>query len=223
MMESSLHFASAIIIVLSALVPIYLTIKLKSNNLRQLTLILSIFILIHSVYHMTAFFVFSLLADGVFEPLSAAVLIFFGIVYSGSISKPKNVGMKNMAVVAPVAANYGTLLLIMNGVTVILLLMALGIFIWLAARSKNIRSFQSQISIFIVIWILGDMVSILQDNGIVVFSYAIQRGDVGSEIHVVSMVFFSIMLWLRYYYSERSVRKMVEVVNVGVDDSSSLK
>jgi hypothetical protein len=35
--------------------------------------------------------------------------------------------MKNMvAVAAPVAASYGTLLPIMNGVTVILLLMALG-------------------------------------------------------------------------------------------------
>ena len=121
-----------------------------------------------------------------------------------------------------VAASYGTLLPIMNDVTIILLLMALAIFVWLAAPSKNVRSFQFQISIFIMIWILGDMISILQDNGIAVFSYAIQCGDLGSEIHVVSMVFFNIMLWLRYYYSERSGCKMVEVANVGIDDSSSL-
>jgi hypothetical protein len=54
---------------------------------------------------MTGFFGFSLLAEGVLEPLSAIVLVFFGIVYSGSISKPKNAGMKNMVAVA---ASYGT-------------------------------------------------------------------------------------------------------------------
>ena len=64
----------------------------------------------------------------------------------------------------------GTLLLLMNSITIILLLGALGIFVWLAARFKNIRSFQFQLSIFIIIWILGDMVGILHDNGIVVFS-----------------------------------------------------
>jgi hypothetical protein len=83
----------------------------------------------------------------------------------------------------------------MNSITIILLLAALGIFVSLAARSKNIRTFQFQISIFIIIWILGDMITILQNNGIV---------------HLVSMVFFSTMLWLRFYYSERSGRKIIE-------------
>ena len=44
------------------------------------------------------------------------------------------------------------------------------------------------------------------------FSYAIQLGDVGLEIHVISMVFFSMMLWLRFYYSKRSGKKMIEDV-----------
>ena len=52
------------------------------------------------------------------------------------------------------------------------------------------------------------MVGILHDNGIVVFS-ALQS-EVGLGIHVVSMVFLSLMLWLRYYYSERGSKKMVE-------------
>jgi hypothetical protein len=64
------------------------------------------------------------------------------------------------------------------------------------------------LSIFIIIWILGNMVGILHDNRIVVFS-ALQS-DVGSGIHVVSMVFLSLMLWLRYYYSERSGKKIIE-------------
>jgi|GEM_PF-369688 len=200
--ETQLHFVSAVVILLASIIPIYLTIKLK-DNLKKLTALLSIFILIHAVYQIVGFYGFDLLAEGVFEPLSAAVLIFFGIVYSG-LAREKNISIKNMVVVwSP-----GTLLLLMNSITIILLLGALGIFVWLAARSKNIRSFQFQLSIFIIIWILGDMVSILHDSGIVVFS-ALQR-DVGSGIHVVSMVFLSLILWLRYYYSERSGKKMTE-------------
>ena len=133
-------------------------------------------------------------------------MIFFGIVYSG-LAKPKNTGVKNTTVVV---WNPGTLFLLMNSITTLLLLVALGIFVWLAVRSRNIRSFQFQISIFIIIWILGEITGILQDNGITVLS-ALQ-GDVGLEIHVISMVFFSMMLWLRFYYSKRSGKKMIEDV-----------
>jgi hypothetical protein len=97
----------------------------------------------------------------------------------------------------------------MNSITTLLLLVALGIFVWLAVRSRNIRSFQFQISIFIIIWILGEITGILQNNGITVLS---GLGDVGLEIHVISMVFFSMMLWFRYYYSKRSGIKMIEDV-----------
>jgi len=202
-METQLHFISAIIVLFAAVIPIYLTIKLK-GNLKKLTAILSILILIHAVYQVVGFLGFDLLADGVFEPLSAGLLIFFGIIYSG-IAKQKKMSIQNTMVVV---WNPATLLLLMSSLTIILLFGALGIFVWLTVRSQNVRTFQFQLSIFIIIWILGDMVSILHDNGIVVFS-ALQ-GNVGEEIHVGSMVFFSMMLWLRYYYSERSSKKMIE-------------
>ena len=202
MSEIQLHFISAIVILLAALVPIYLTIRLK-DNLRKLVAILSLFILTHSVYHILGFLGLTLLAEGVFEPLSVAVLIISGFVYFG-IAKPKNMSIKNMVV----AWNPATLLILMNSITTMLLLIALGMFVWLAVRSKNIKTFQFQISIFIIIWISGEISGILQDSGIIVFSPV--QGDIGLEIHVVSMVFFSMMLWLRYYYSERSGKKMIE-------------
>ncbi len=202
MSEIQLHFISAIVILLAALVPIYLTIRLK-DNLRKLVAILSLFILTHSVYHILGFLGLTLLAEGVFEPLSVAVLIIFGFVYFG-IAKPKNMSIKNMVV----AWNPATILILMNSITTMLLLIALGMFVWLAVRSKNIKTFQFQISIFIIIWISGEIAGILQDSGIIVLSPV--QGDIGLEIHVVSMVFFSMMLWLRYYYSERSGKKMIE-------------
>jgi hypothetical protein len=202
MLEIQLHFISAIVILLAALVPIYLTIRLK-DNLRKLVAILSLFLLTHSVYHILGFLGLTLLAEGVFEPLSVAVLVIFGFVYFG-IAKPKNMSLKNMVV----AWNPATILILMNSITTMLLLIALGMFVWLAMLSKNIKTFQFQISIFIIIWISGEIAGILQDSGIIVLSPV--QGDIGLEIHVVSMVFFSMMLWLRYYYSERSGKKMIE-------------
>jgi len=208
MIEIQLQFFSAIIILASSAVPIYITIKLK-ENLRKLTLILTVFILIHTVYHIFGFLGYSILAEGVFQPLSVAVLIFFGIVYSG-FTKPKNGGIKNMVM----ALNPGIFLLFMNNITIILLLIALGIFVWQATRSKSIRSFQFQISVFLVVWILGEIVGTLEDFGIIVFP-ALQE-NLGLEIHVISMVFFSSMLWLRFYYSERSGKKMIEDVDANI-------
>ena len=205
MIDFQLQFISAIIILASSAVPIYLTIKLK-DNLKKLTLILTVFILIHAVYHVFGFLGYSILAEGVFQPLSVITLIFFGIVYSG-FTKPKSLGTKNMVM----ALNPGIFLLFMNNITIILLLIALGIFVWQVSRSKSIRSFQFQISIFLVVWILGEIVGNLEDNGIIVFP-ALQ-GNIGLEIHVVSMVLFGLMLWLRFYYSERSGRKMIEDVD----------
>ena len=205
MIDFQLQFISAIIILASSAVPIYLTIKLK-DNLKKLTLILTVFILIHAVYHVFGFLGYSILAEGVFQPLSVITLIFFGMVYSG-FTKPKSLGAKNMVM----ALNPGIFLLFMNNITIILLLIALGIFVWQISRSKSIRSFQFQISIFLVVWILGEIVGNLEDNGIIVFP-ALQR-NIGLEIHVVSMVLFGLMLWLRFYYSKRSGTKMIEDVD----------
>ena len=193
MLETQLHFISAVAIFLSAVVPIYLTVKLKNDRLKKLTLIFSIFILVHSLYHVTGLYGFYFLAAGVFMPISVVALIFFAIVYSSS-TKTKNMNIKYMVVVI---WNLGTLLIVANYITIILLLVALGLFVWLAVRSKNIRSFQFQMSIFLLVWILGEIADTLQDNGIVIFS--VLQGNVGLQIHVISMIFFSTILWLRFY------------------------
>jgi hypothetical protein len=208
--DTQLHFVSAVVISLAAAVPIYLTIKLKNEKMKKLTAILSVFIGIHAIYQLVGFYGLNLLAEGVLEPLSVGVLIFFGIFYSG-MAKRRNKGLKNIAV----ALNPGTFLLLIDSITIMLLFVALGIFVWLATRSKSIRSFQFQISIFIIIWILGDLVSLLHDNGVIIFSGL--QSEFGSEIHVISMLFFSTMLWTRYYYSDKSTKRIVEDV---VDTSS---
>ena len=207
MLEIQLHFISAIAIFLAAVVPVYLTLRLQ-GKLRKLTLLLSIFILTHAIFHITGFLGFNFLAEGVFEPLSVAVLIFFGVTFSG-FTRTSKMTTGNLAVAWSPAT---IIMIIMSNITIILLLVAMGIFAWLAARSKNVRSFQFQMSIFLIVWILGEITGSLQDSGIVIFP-ALQ-GDIGLEIHTASMIFFSILLWLRFFYSERSGKKMIEGLDV---------
>ena len=106
----------------------------------------------------------------------------------------------------------------MSYVTLVLSIIPLGIFIWLAARSKNIRVFQFQISIFIAVYILGE---IIENNRITVFS--VLPPDIGSQIHVVSAIFFTLMIWFRFYYAEKSGKRMIEsVTNNGKSSDSRL-
>ncbi|WP_162476233.1 hypothetical protein [Nitrososphaera sp. AFS] len=207
--ETQLHFISSVVILLAAAIPIYLTIKLNSE-LRRLTAILSIFIFIHAIYQIVSFFGFDILADGIFEPLSAAVLLFFGFTYYGQAKPKKDTSIRNMVVIWSPA----TLLLFMNSITIILLFASLGLFVWIAAtQSKKIRSFQFQLSIFIMIWVAGDLLSVLNNDGIVLLPFLQYIGQV---VHVISLLFFSVMLWLRYYYSDRSNMRIVESTNASL-------
>ena len=101
----------------------------------------------------------------------------------------------------------------MSYLTLILSLIPLIIFIWLAVRSKNIRAFQFQISIFIAVYIIGE---IIENTKIAAFS--ILPPDIGSQIHVGSAIFFTIMVWFRFYYADKSGKKMIES---NIDNSNS--
>ena len=87
--EIDINFVSMIVIFTAAVIPVYIAIKLNNNsysgnnnnnpNLKKLAIMLAVFILAHGVYHITRFLGFTLLAEGVFEPLSITILIAFGV------------------------------------------------------------------------------------------------------------------------------------------------
>ncbi|MDQ6669080.1 MAG: hypothetical protein M3Y53_12775 [Thermoproteota archaeon] len=92
-----------------------------------------------------------------------------------------------------------------TGLTLVILFTSLAIFGWLAVRYRNIRSFEFQISVFIIVYIVGE---ILENYKIPPLSTAFPY--VGSQIHIVSAVFLAIILWLRLYNVRRSGRKMID-------------
>ena len=99
-----------------------------------------------------------------------------------------------------------------GNLTLVLLVIALGIFVWLTARSRNIKSFQFQISIFILIWITGEIVDLLGEEGVVeLFS----TSEIGIYVHVLAMAIFSSMLWIRFYLSEKSGKRIADTLQDG--------
>jgi hypothetical protein len=88
-----------------------------------------------------------------------------------------------------------------------LLVTSLGIFGVTALKSKSVRSFQFQLSVFIVIWITGEIIELLvSKNFITIEGFE----HIGMQVHLAAMVLFCIMLWLRFYYSKMRGSKMVE-------------
>ncbi|MDQ3883039.1 MAG: hypothetical protein M3243_03195 [Thermoproteota archaeon] len=88
-------------------------------------------------------------------------------------------------------------------------MIAFGVFAWLTTRSRNIKSFQFQISIFILIWITGEIVDFLGEERVVeLFSIS----EIGLYVHVLAMAMFSAMLWIRFYLSERSGKRIADAL-----------
>jgi hypothetical protein len=91
------------------------------------------------------------------------------------------------------------------GLTLVVLFTSLAIFGWLAVRYRNIRSFEFQIFVFIMVYIVGEILELYK-----IPSLSTSLPYIGSQIHIVSAVFLAIILWLRLYYVRKSGRKMID-------------
>ena len=103
--------------------------------------------------------------------------------------------------------------------TSILSLVPLVIFVWLAIRSKNIKSFQLQISVFIAVYIIG---GIIENNNGRIAMFSTLPPEIGSQIHVIAAIFFTIMIWFRFYYADLRGKKMIENPNDSNNDADNI-
>lgn len=87
--ESGLDFVGAVMIFFAGAIPAYLSFKLR-GDMAKLTIALTVFIVIHGIYHVAKMLGMESMADGVLEPVSVVALIAFGAVFIG-VSKKKEV------------------------------------------------------------------------------------------------------------------------------------
>jgi hypothetical protein len=94
------HLIDAIVYLIAAAIPAYFILKSRkstdNNHLLKLTIILVGFILIQVFYHIAGVAGFRLLAKGFLEPLSMALLLFFGVIYIISIWKAKRLPQQEL-------------------------------------------------------------------------------------------------------------------------------
>lgn len=86
--ESWLDLISAAMMFFAAIIPAYLSLKLK-GDISKLTIALTAFIVVHGIYHVVRMQGIESIADSVFEPASIIVLIAFGVTYLGVSYKKK--------------------------------------------------------------------------------------------------------------------------------------
>jgi hypothetical protein len=86
--------------------------------------------------------------------------------------------------------------------TLIILFALLAIFGWLAITYRNIKNFEFQIFVFIVIYVIGEM---LED-----YKIPSSLPYLGSQLHIIAAAFLAIMLWFRLYYVRSSGRKTID-------------
>ena len=93
----------------------------------------------------------------------------------------------------------------------------MAIFGWLAIRYRNIKNFEFQIFVFIIVYIVGE---ILEDYKIP--SLAASLPYLGSQLHLIAAAFLAIILWFRLYYVRSSGRKTIDKLEpVGEGDVES--
>ena len=86
--ESGLDLVSAVMIFFAAVIPAYLSLKLR-GDISKVTITLTAFIILHGIYHVVRMQGIESMADNVFEPASVIVLIAFGVTYLSVSYKKK--------------------------------------------------------------------------------------------------------------------------------------
>jgi hypothetical protein len=92
-----------------------------------------------------------------------------------------------------------------SSLTLIILFASLAIFGWLTIRYRHIKNFEFQIFVFIIIYIVGE---ILENYKILSLSTSLHY--IGPSIHIMAAAFLAMILWLRLYYVRGSGRKTID-------------
>jgi len=159
--------------------------KIKLAPLRNLTAILGSFAILHGLYHFSALAGMTDVAF-VLDFLSSVILVVMGVYYSQRVV---GAGLFLLAFsdISDALRNFVPLMLIV----------ALILFARLAIKSKSLSSLQSQLSVFLMIWIVAELLRALLNAGLIAATSALQL--LGFEIHTVAMVAFGGFLLFRFY------------------------
>ncbi len=159
--------------------------KIKLAPIRNLTAILASFGVLHGLYHFSALAGLSDLAF-VLDFLTSVILVVMAIYYSQRVV---GAGLFLLA--------FSDISSALRNFVPVMLVVALLLFARLAIKSRSVSSLQSQLSVFLMIWIVAELLRALLNAGIIAEAPGLQL--LGFEIHTLSMVAFGAFLLFRFY------------------------
>ena len=86
---------------------------------------------------------------------------------------------------------------IMRNLVPIVLIIALLLFLRLGIKARSIRSVQAELSIFIIIWVVAELLRAMLLLGIIQTNPTIEV--LGITVHTLSMIAFGIFVVFRFY------------------------
>jgi len=179
---TALGLISAFSVIIPGIVLLTLVRGVKIASLRNITLLLSAFGILHGLYHLSYIANFAEYANYL-DLATALILVILGMYYTDRV-----VALSFFLLTLPDAAGY---------VVPIALGIAFVLFAWLAIKSKTIRSLQAQLAIFILIWDVAEFLRSLLLLNVINASASLQL--LGLEIHTAAMVLFGAFILLRFY------------------------
>ena len=91
----------------------------------------------------------------------------------------------------------------MSIITSILFSISLIFFGWSSIKSRRIKNFQFLISLFIGLYIIGELFELKE------ISIFLNLPDgLGSQIHACATIFLTIVIWMRLYNSQKSIKRL---------------
>ncbi len=166
-------------------------------------MILASFAILHGMYHISLLEGMTDLAF-VLDFLTSLILVVLGVYYSQMTT-----GTALLLFVLSDATG------ILRNLVPVMLVISLILFLRLSIKSKSISSLQSQLSIFLIIWIIAELLRALLEVKLVTATPALQL--LGFEIHTLAMVAFGFFILFRFYRIAHEVGGLVPEANLSKD------
>lgn len=90
-----------------------------------------------------------------------------------------------------------------------LFLVSLAIFVALAIKSRTVRSFSSQISVFTGVYVVGEVLELNAVQNATGLS-----AELGSQVHVAATILITCVMWSRLFVSGRAVKELEQEQNI---------
>ena len=159
--------------------------RIKLAPLRNLTVFLASFGILHGLYHLSLLAGMAQLAS-VLDFLTSVILVVIAVYYSQRVV---GAGLFLLAF-SDVSGS-------LRNFVPVMLVVAFVLFARLAIKSRSLSSLQSQLSAFLMIWIVAELLRALLNFGMIASTPALQL--LGFEIHTVAMVAFGGFLLFRFF------------------------